>query len=92
MSKSEVYSWRLSPDLKRALEDAARAQGTSVAGLLDRLVRDWLAEHAPGVAGDEARVRKNALRFVGAVRGGDPRRASRARERVRQKLRNRRAR
>ncbi len=47
MKKSEVYSWRVGPDLKRALEDAARAERTSVAELLNRMAKAWL-EKASG--------------------------------------------
>jgi len=42
MAKSEVFSWRLSPELKSALEHRARMEGRSVSGLLDRVVQDWL--------------------------------------------------
>ena len=44
MNKTEVYSWRLDPDLKQRLEDAARAEKTSVGSLLDRIARDWLGK------------------------------------------------
>jgi hypothetical protein len=42
MSKSEVYSWRLDPDLKRRLEGAAHAEKTSLSELLGLMARDWL--------------------------------------------------
>ena len=46
MRKTEVYSWRLSPAKKRALEDQARAQGQTVAQLLDRLTEEIMAQIA----------------------------------------------
>ena len=45
MTKSEVYSWRVSPDLKMQLEVAARDEKTSVGTLLERIAREWLDEH-----------------------------------------------
>jgi hypothetical protein len=47
MSKSEVYSWRLSPTLKSELEAAARTEGTTVSALLERLARRWLDARGP---------------------------------------------
>lgn len=91
--KSEVYSWRLDPELKGSLERAASARRSSVAALLDRIVRSWLAEEAES-ADDEAvqaRLHAEAAKSFGTLRGGDPRRASEASERVRQKLRERHA-
>ena len=44
--KHEVYSWRLSAKRKSELEAAARDEKTSVDTILDRLVREWLAERA----------------------------------------------
>ena len=42
MSKSEVYSWRVTPALKAELEAAARAERLPLSGLLDRIAQDWL--------------------------------------------------
>jgi hypothetical protein len=44
MPKTVIYSWRLDPNLRRRLEEAARAARTSVARLLDRIAREWLAK------------------------------------------------
>ncbi len=46
MSKTEVYSWRLSTELKTQLEAAARDEKTSVGAILERVVREWLASAA----------------------------------------------
>jgi hypothetical protein len=86
--KSEVYSWRLSRDLKDHLEEAARREGVSLSRLLERIARDWLKVRAPA-AEDEAeqkRIRARAMRFVGSIQGADPERAAKARERVREIL------
>jgi hypothetical protein len=87
--KSEVYSWRLSPDLKEDLEEAARRERISVSRLLERIAREWLKTRASAAEDDEAeqeRIRARAMRFVGSIQGGDPDRAANARERVREVL------
>jgi hypothetical protein len=89
MSKTEVYSWRLDPDLKQRLEGAARAEKTSIGGLLDRIARDWLGKR--GWDGDDAamqrRLRAEAAKWIGSIRGDDPTRAERAKEIVRKRIR-----
>ena len=94
MANNEVYSWRLDTALKEALESAARADNTSVANLLRTIVTDWLAGHS--AHGEDAesqlRMRNQALRFAGTIRGGDPDRAEQANSRVRAALEARRAR
>lgn len=94
MKKSEVYSWRVNPDMKAALEDAARSEGISVAKLLDRIVSRWLSENASDHVGEESqrRLRAAAAACFGAVRGGDPLRSQKARDRVRARLHERRGR
>ena len=56
MSKSEVYSWRLSPALKAELEAAARAEKIPLSALLERLALDWLKDR--GRSDDEAEKRR----------------------------------
>ena len=94
MQKNEVYSWRLDAALKEALESAARSADTSVASLLRTIVTDWLARNSAN--GDDAasqlRMRNQALRCAGSMRGGDPDRAEQASSRVRAALQDRRAR
>jgi hypothetical protein len=87
--KSEVYSWRLSRDLKDDLEEAAHREGVSLARLLERIARDWLKARASAAEDDVAeqeRIRAHAMRFVGSIQGGDPDRAAKDRERVREVL------
>jgi hypothetical protein len=87
--KSEVYSWRLSPDLKDALEQAARRERVSVSRLLERIAREWLKARASAAEDDEAeqeRLRAVAMQFAGTIRGGDPDRAAEAGQRVRESL------
>ncbi len=93
MRKSEVYSWRLDPGLKAALEEAARRERATVSELLDRVVARWLEERREGLREDEAeqgRLRAAVLKTVGSIRGGDPGRSARVRTAVRERLEKRR--
>jgi hypothetical protein len=85
--KTEVYSWRLSAGRKAELEAEARREGTSVSALLDRITGDWLALRRNRHSGDDkeqAAIRKRAMSAIGSIRGGDPTRAQRASELVRE--------
>lgn len=89
MAKSEIFTWRLTPDLKHTLERRARQEGRSVAGLLDRVVQDWL-RNGKSDADDEAeqaRLRREATKWIGSISGGNPYRAETARETIRERLR-----
>ena len=71
--KTEVYSWRVSRELKMALETAAHEEGISVARLLERIAREWLDERTAARRDDEleqGRLRASAMRFVGRSCGG----------------------
>ena len=88
--KTEVYAWRVSPARKASLEEAARTEGRSVAQLLEEIVDEHLSA-APRRAGGELerqrRLHARAARFAGRLAGGEPGRATRARELVRERLR-----
>ncbi len=95
MGKSDVYSWRIAPETRAALELEARREGTSIAALLDRIVRDWLRRRrrAPGPEdAEQARLHAAASKTFGTIAGGDRRRAERARAAVRERLARRRGR
>ena len=82
MSKSEVYSWRLSPALKADLEAVARAENLSLSALLERIAYDWLNQRGP--TKDEAeqqRLRATLIAAAGTYRGDAE---SATNERVRQ--------
>ncbi|HXV64220.1 MAG TPA: hypothetical protein VEK15_26200 [Vicinamibacteria bacterium] len=88
MNKTEVYSWRLCPELKARLEEAARDEETSVAQLLEKIAREWLAlsRREDDDVEEQQRLHREAARHVGSIHGGDPRRAQEASDRVRDKL------
>jgi hypothetical protein len=89
MAKTEVYTWRVDPSLKQSLEAMARDKKTSVASLLDRIVRDWLQKER-AEEDDEAmqrRIRAEAAKWIGSIQGNDPTRSERAKEIVRERIR-----
>ena len=89
--KTDVYSWRLSEELKADLEREARLRRVSVSAILETAVRDLLKKSATG-SSDEQRqlqIRQNAARWLGALDSGNPRRAETVRQTLRQKLRQR---
>ena len=69
MSKSEVYSWRLSPALKSALEQAARAEQISLARLLERITQEWLEKEYPADEDEELqrRLHEAAAKTIGTL-------------------------
>lgn len=92
MNKSEVYSWRISPDLKSALSAEARREGATVSELLDRAVGEFLAARRAldgGTDVEQRRLHEAARRAIGALRGGEPRRSEQVREAVRDRLKRR---
>jgi hypothetical protein len=87
--KTEVYSWRVSPQRKADLEDEARREKTSLASLLDQITGEWLEERRGSRNGDEAEqaaIRRRVMATVGSIRSGDPTLSSRAREIVRERI------
>jgi hypothetical protein len=89
--KNEVYSWRVSTDLKTGLEREARRRKLSLSAVLDLAARDWLNKGSAEIDGDEEqlRLRKAASECFGAVASGHAHRSENARQAVRQRLRRR---
>lgn len=88
--KTEVYSWRVSAQRKAELESEARREGSSLAALLEQITANWLQERRNSRNGDEAEqaaIRRRVMATVGTIRGGDPTRSQRARELVRESIR-----
>ena len=87
--KSEVYSWRVSTDLKTGLEREARQRKISIAAVLDLAARDWLNKGGAEIDGDEeqARLQKAASKCFGSLASGNAHRSENARQAVRQRLR-----
>jgi len=92
--RTEVYSWRLSEELKSDLEREARLRKMSVSSVLDLAVREWLKKSALDVSGDDAQreLHEAADGCLGILAGHNRHRAEAAREAVRKRLRRRHAR
>jgi len=86
--KNEVYSWRISTDLKTGLEREARRRRLSLSAVLDLAARDWLKKSGAEIEGDEEQLRlqKAASKCFGAVASGNAHRSENARQAVRQRL------
>jgi hypothetical protein len=91
--KGEVYSWRVSSELKLELEREARLRKVSVAAVLDSAVRNWLRNSPhPADAAEQRRLHRAAASCIGVLAGNNPRRAETARESIRLRLTARHAR
>jgi hypothetical protein len=87
--KTEVYSWRVSNELKTGLEREARRRKISMSAVLDLAAREWLDKSATGNDDEveQLRLRKAASRWLGALTGGDPQRSENASQTARRRLR-----
>ncbi len=92
--RTEVYSWRLSGELKSDLEREARVRKVPVSAVLETAVRDWLKKGETDAAEDEAqrRLHSAAAGCFGVLASGNSRRAETARDALRKRLRRRHAR
>jgi hypothetical protein len=87
--KTEVYSWRLSTDVKTELEREARRRNISLSAALDLAACEWLRKRSAENNRDEeqTRLQKAASKCFGAFEGGSANRAENARGEVRRRLR-----
>ncbi len=92
--RTEVYSWRLSGELKSDLEREARLRKVPVSAILDKAARDWLQKGRAD--NDDEEVQRNLHAAVagclGVLAGRNRRRAETARDAIRKRLARRRAR
>lgn len=88
--KTEVYSWRVSPDVKSALEAEARREKISLGALLDKMARRWIKDceaERPDDDAEQARLHAAAAKFAGALRlGGGPYTNEVVRKRIQERL------
>ncbi len=89
--KTEVYSWRVSSEIKTGLEREARRRKISVSAALDLAAREWLHKSGMDQEGDEAqrRLHKVASKWLGALASGNAQRSETASQSVRRRLRQR---
>jgi predicted transcriptional regulator len=86
--RTEVYSWRLSDELKSDLERESRLRQVPVSSVLEAAVRDWLGRRDADASEDETQRRLHAAaeRCLGVLASGNPRRAETARADLRKRL------
>ena len=89
--RTEVYSWRLSGELKSDLEREARLRKVPVSTVLESAVRDWLKKGDQDASEEELqrRLHSTAANCLGAIASGNSRRAETARDALRKRLRRR---
>jgi hypothetical protein len=88
--KTEVYSWRVSTELKTGLEREARRRKISLAAALDLAAHEWLQKtNADDDAVEQKRLHAAAAKAIGAIKDGGPYDAENVREIVRERLRQR---
>jgi hypothetical protein len=87
--KTEVYSWRVSTDIKTGLEREARRRKLSLAAVLDLAAEEWVKKSAAVEDDDEEqhRLQQAALKCFGSLAGGNPLRSENAAPAVRERLR-----
>jgi predicted transcriptional regulator len=92
--RTEVYSWRLSGDLKSNLEREARLRKVPVSAVLETAVRDWLKKGETDLSEEDAQCRLHAAaaNCFGVVASGNSRRSETARAALRERLKRRHAR
>lgn len=92
--KKEVYSWRVTTELKSDLEREARLRKISVSSLLEMAARGWLkTSHGDAIEDDDQRrLHAAAEKCLGVLAGGNSRRSETARQAIRDRLRRRRGR
>jgi len=89
--KTEVYSWRLSGELKSDLEREARLRKVPVSAVLETAVRDWLKTSDAEAPEDEAqgKLHTAVANCLGVLSSGNTRRAETARDALRERLKQR---
>jgi len=88
--KSEVYSWRVSADLKTGLEREAHRRKLSLSAVLDLAARDWLKRSGAETDDDaqQLRLKRAASKCIGVL-ASNAHGAENARNDLRQLLRRR---
>jgi hypothetical protein len=87
--KTEVYSWRVSRELKSGLEREARRRKLSLSAVLDLAALEWLNKSGPETGSEEEQLRlhMSAGKAFGSIAGEDPSRSTNVRQSVRERLR-----
>jgi len=84
--KTEVYSWRVSRELKTGLEREARRCKMSLSAVLDLAAREWLSQRGADSEEAQRELHDAALACLGTFAGADRHRAETASRTVRDRL------
>lgn len=86
--KTEVYSWRVSAELKTGLEREARRRRISLSAVLDLAAQEWLkkSDLDEDDAGRQQKLQHAAAECFGAFASGNRRRAETVRQAIRERL------
>jgi hypothetical protein len=89
--KTEVYSWRVSTELKTSLEREARRRNISLAAALDLAAQAWLKNGVADIDDEreQRRLHEAASKFIGAIKSGEFHSSENVRQVVRERLRQR---
>jgi hypothetical protein len=87
--RTEIYSWRVSREMKSELEREARRRKLSLSAVLDLAASEWLKNSAAGADPEEEqeRIRRSAAESIGSLAGPGGTRSATVREAVRERLR-----
>jgi hypothetical protein len=87
--KTEVYSWRVSPELKSGLEREARRRKISLSAALDLAAEEWLKSQQASENDEERQrqIQEAASACFGVLDSGDAHRSENVRQIVRDRLR-----
>jgi len=86
--RTQVVSWRLTKDLKSALEEDARKRGLTVSAVLDSAVHKWLETSQAEERRQSQRAQSQAAPFVGAI-NDDTWSSTKVRQTVRDRIKRR---
>jgi len=87
--KTETFTWRVSREVKSALEKEARHEKVTVAALLDQVTRQWLMDRRAKSAGDlagQSKLHAEAAKSIGKIAGENPFRSESVRVLIRERL------
>ena len=89
--KTEVYSWRVSAELKSGLEREAHRRKMSLSALLDLAARDWLNKDESQFENEDKQLKlqQAAAKCLGVLDGDSPGQSENVRQAVRQRLNRR---
>jgi Arc/MetJ-type ribon-helix-helix transcriptional regulator len=86
--KTNIYSLRMSNDVRKDLEREARRRKVKVSQVIHTALREWLAQNQRDFTDDQEQKRLHAIaeRMIGVSRGKDPNRSVNASKYMRESL------